>query len=257
MGTQNSNILCKIISFLAYWLPAVSAHLVAFISIQRFMSILFTNKSRFLTQSKIQLAITLIVMCVNTAIYSSFLVFYGTFTYSAWLETNQNTTEYEQSAYAALSGNNSEYMFCDVINKQTSKILSILDALNSAIIPFIIMFICSFLTIYSIFRSRNRLARNLHNKELSKHDVKRLKRDISFSVTSLSLNFIFIFFTLPICIYLALISDPNYTKTILYLILDDLYYMGYSVSVIVYSISNRMFRNELKLFLKEAYHLTL
>jgi hypothetical protein len=81
----------------------------------------------------------------------------------------------------------------------------------------------------------------------------RLKRDFSFSLTTLSLNFIFIFFTLPICVYLAVISDPNYTQTIAYLVLDDLYYLGYSVSVIIYSISNRMFREELRLLILKTY----
>ena len=111
------------------------------------------------------------------------------------------------------------------------------------------MTFCSIQVIVSIFRSRNRLARNQQNRR----DLKRQKRDISFSLTTLSLNFIFIFFTLPICVYLGVISDPDYTKTILYLILDDLYYVGYSVSVIIYSISNKMFREELILLIEETY----
>jgi hypothetical protein len=219
------------------------------VSIERFTSILFISKSRILTKLRTQVITALSIMGFNITIYSSFLISYGTFTFSNWLSTNENVSQTLKNSYALKSHNSSDFVFCDIISIQTNKILSVLDAFNAAIIPFIIMIFCSIQIIISIFRSRNRLAQTQQNRR----DLKRLKRDISFSFTTLSLNFIFIFFTLPICVYLGVISDPDYTKTILYLILDDLYYIGYSVGVIIYSISNKMFREELILLIEETY----
>lgn len=238
--------MCKIIQYLAYCLPAISAHLVAYISLERFISILISNKMRSLAKLKTQVITASVIFCFNIIIYSSFLIFYGTFTFNFWLSTNKNTSNILQNTYAVQAHNNSDYVFCDIINIQQSKILSVIDAINAAIIPFIIMVFCSIKIIISLFNSRNRLAQNRQSSN-------RLKRDFSFSLTTLSLNFIFIFFTLPICVYLAVISDPNYTQTIAYLVLDDLYYLGYSVSVIIYSISNRMFREELRLLILKTY----
>ena len=111
--------------------------------------------------------------------------------------------------------------------------ISLYDFINIVGLPFLLMFIFSSLLILAIFQSRNRVMRNI-----AEH--RNFKQDVMFSVTSLSLNIIFLILNLPLSVINFDTTFSNFEfRLCLYIFLCN-----YAVNFYVILITNSLVRKE-------------
>ncbi len=76
---------------------------------------------------------------------------------------------------------------CVFINDESFQIAYQMNFVNYCLLPFIFMIIFSILLIRTIFKSRQRVTLNNSSRQ-----QKRLRQDIKFTISLLSMNFLFI-----------------------------------------------------------------
>lgn len=131
-------------------------------------------------------------------------------------------------------------VICDASTLSFSETLNIVYMAESSIIPFIIMFITSIITIKLLWKSR-RQVEMVGN--LSSQQNKRKSRDRMFALTSLTFNILFIVLKMPllICLTIGFAFLNNYVLEVAIL----LYFLNFSIGFFVHFVSNSLFRREL------------
>lgn len=207
---------CKFITYFSYF-SSISAWLHVYLTCERFFSILFPSFNTLIRRKQV---------CITALIFASNILFYSQRFFLSGIVTKQNET------------------YCGNMLDSSLKIFMWIDLLNSALIPFILMFLCSmYLTVY-VLDQRKRIQKNTQSTMEMKN--RKLKRDIKFSLTLIFLNFAFIALNLPINIYFIVDSDSY----IWYSILDDLYYSCYAVNFFIYFSFNSIFREEFLIMMR-------
>ena len=112
--------------------------------------------------------------------------------------------------------------------------ISLYDFINLLGFPFLLMFIFSSLLILAIFQSRNRVMRNIVEQ-------RNFKQDIRFSVTSLSLNIIFLILNLP----LSIINFDTTFSDFEFILCLYIFFCNYAINFYVILFTNYMVRKEL------------
>jgi len=112
-----------------------------------------------------------------------------------------------------------------------------MDLVNCALAPFLLMICFSFLLIRAIFESRRRV----RNPSNSARENLRLRQDIKYAVSSLSMNLLFFILNLPVQIELAL---PFLGMNDFFLLTLYLYYMAYSVNFYIILFTNSLVRKQ-------------
>ena len=130
------------------------------------------------------------------------------------------------------------YFMCDLSTISFYDISSIINLLETCLIPFIVMTITSILTIRVLIKSRNAV---MKVGQLSKE---RKSRDTKYAVSSVTLNIIFIFLKLPITIFLILSSFYSYYDIYFFRIAVLTLNLNSSVSFFVHLATNSLFRRE-------------
>jgi hypothetical protein len=111
--------------------------------------------------------------------------------------------------------------------------IALYDFINLVGLPFLLMFIFSSLLILAIFESRNRVIRNIAEQ-------RNFKQDIMFSVTTISLNVIFLILNLPLSIIGFDTTFSNFEfRLCLYIFLCN-----YAVNFYVILTTNSLVRKE-------------
>ena len=207
---------CKFITYFSYF-SSISAWLHVYLTSERFFSILFPAANFFIRRK--QVIITTLIFALNILFYSQRFFLSG-------IVTKNNET------------------YCGNILDSSLRVFMWIDLFNSALIPFILMFLCSmYLTVY-VLDQRKRIQKNTLSTMQNKN--RKLKRDIKFSLTLIFLNFAFIALNLPINVYFIVDSESY----IWYSILDDLYYSCYAVNFFIYFGFNSIFREEFLIMIR-------
>jgi hypothetical protein len=124
-----------------------------------------------------------------------------------------------------------------------------MDLINSTIIPFVVMIIFTSLTIKSVFDSRKKISESTISNQMNLNNPGR-KRDIKFSITSITFNIIFLILNFPFVLS-SLIPNTKMTEkqsdTLLAFFLLLTYVNHGTVFFINYS-TNSMFIEEFKIF---------
>lgn len=169
----NSNISCKIYRYIGFFIQPISAWLLVFISIEKYFSIQLVRVN-WPKKLSFQLFFILMVTIYNIIFYIPVIIF-SKITHSTQFNVNLTNSS-----------------VCT--NYFTSQIY-IGDLLNLSILPFVLMIIFSFLLIRTIYSSRRKILRS--NCHIEKRII---LKDIKYSITSISLNIIFIGLNLPITV---------------------------------------------------------
>ena len=217
-----SNLCCKVAYFWLYYNPAVSSWLLVMISIERFISIRYRKVTLY--QNKI--FITCIVM---------FIAFWNLLIYTQ-IFANTHLIDAPSNDNSSLANQSSSDFICDMINPEYKFILGWVDMVNSALFPFLINSISTILLIESIITSRRKILANGNSRNNS-----ALKKDIQFSLVIVTLNIAFIFFNMPINIFLL----NGYHSNSLYLFLAAIFYFQFIFNILVYIFFNKIFKKEL------------
>jgi hypothetical protein len=206
-----SIFLCKFLSYQNYITANFSPFLLTFIAIDRYVCIAYSQYHLVLRRNKTQ---------------NIFLIGVASF----------NLIYYLPAALQFTIKQKESIMICSLKDEHYDAILLGMDFLNRVFIPFILMTLSSILLVSTIFKSRLRTSH-------SKKDFARLKRqftrDIRLAVTSLLLNFVFIFFNFPIVIADFIEIDHRFYDLALYA-----FYSYYAMNFFIIFSSNKIIRNE-------------
>ena len=131
-------------------------------------------------------------------------------------------------------------ILCDVSTLYFGNVLNIVYMAESSIIPFVIMFITSIITIQLLWKSRRQveLVGNLSSQQ-----NKRKSRDAMFAITSITFNILFIVLKMPLLVCLIIGFEFINGYVLEFSIL--FYFLKLSIGVFVHFISNSLFRREL------------
>jgi hypothetical protein len=132
---------------------------------------------------------------------------------------------------------------CTFTNHEIQTVVTNMDLVNFILTPFFLMMLFSSLLIGSIFKARSRIHLNNTTSE-----SKRLKQDIKFATSLLSMNLLFIILILPDEINLFFTFDRNR-----YVALADLCDLSFAINFYLYLLTNSLFRNEFfSIFIKKV-----
>ena len=211
-----SSVGCKIYQYFNYGLDALSPFCLVYISVEKFISIAYPNKRLILKKKNIQIYYFVSLCVFNIFYHLNVPISYDTVTIS-------NTTT-----------------ICFFNNDENQLTVTLMDLIDFILIPFILMIIFSTLLIITIFKSRSKVNNSLKEN-------KRLKKDIKFSISLLSMNLLFILLNLPDEIDLFLPFNNE-----IYSPLAQLCNLSFAINFYLILFTNSLFRKEfISLFFKK------
>lgn len=237
---QNTLLYCKIFITLIYILPSYSAWILVYISIERLVRTIYpTSKINLILKKQwLQVVFLMLILVI--------CFFYYTPTWYNY-SIRYYTLGSQDYAYYLTERNNT--IGVCYVDAKIQEITYYMNMIFSCIIPFICLLCCSFLLIYSIRLLRLRTAQNENSTDNS---------DKQFAMTILFLDLFFLLLYFPyniLNIFCYFYNTTNIQEAIIIeninYVLACLYYLSFSVNIIVYSIINKMFRDEFIKSLKE------
>ena len=186
----------------------MSPFCLVYISVEKFISIAYPNKRLILKKKNIQIYYFVSLCVFNIFYHLNVLISYDTVTIS-------NTTT-----------------ICFFNNDENQLTVTLMDLIDFILIPFILMIIFSTLLIITIFKSRSKVNNSLKEN-------KRLKKDIKFSISLLSMNLLFILLNLPDEIDLFLPFNNE-----IYSPLAQLCNLSFAINFYLILFTNSLFRKE-------------
>ena len=214
--------LCILLNYFGYLWAPLSAWLIVYISVERYISIsAYFHGFNKLKQKHIQTIYFFTIILFNCVYYSPIFFIFN-------LEITKNN---ETKCYFVSETRKIQFAYMDLV--------------NSTLIPAMIMLLSTILIIKSIFESSSRIFKSTNNNvnAVRNQSKRRMHKDIKFSVTSIFLNIIFITLNLPYCI-IFLDEDFTDSHSIKYLVGSFLFYIVYCINFYLFLIVNSTFRAE-------------
>ena len=190
---------------------------IVFISLDRYVSIVYPSKRFALRKKSNQIIWYLLVVVMVMAYYTPIFFFY---------ELQPNETA------ANKSDNQSEYS-CNFEDQNAVLLVSYMDLVIRVLVPFFLMLLLSILLTYSLFESRKRLVENFLAEE-----NQTFYKEIRLAVSSISLNVIYIFTQLPVSITIFYTGYSNISYQFSYY----LFYLSYAINFYIILPTNSLFR---------------
>jgi hypothetical protein len=214
---NKNSISCKTVLYSAYVFTQYVSWIGVVISVDRFISIKYTNEYQTRKKLSFQIIVLASVFLMSSLIYSPYFLF------NEIIKTESNET------------------FCGVEDTITSISMDIADFLISALIPFIIMIIFSCITGYYLIKNKRRL------------NVKKLRKEKRLFKILISMNVFFFLCYFPWSAFvitndfytLQNILPDEYYMSIAYDITNFIIFLYCSCSFVVHLICNKKFRSYL------------
>ena len=220
------NISCKLSQYFNYVFNAATPWILAFMSIDRYITIRFFRKPNILGTKTFNFAIFALIYSWNFLYYSTCIIYFQS--YNSFSDEN-----YNQINLTVFNIADNETI-CLVLEPETRISLGYLDSFNSTLLPFFVMFLFSILIIIKLFKTRNKIS---HEKNASYSVKKRLKNDLKFSIIIIILDALFFVFNSPISINgMYSLSNNDFLETF-----SELYH---SIDFFVFFLTNSLFREE-------------
>lgn len=215
--TKISDLLCKGFYYFTGAISIVSPMILIYISFDRYLSLKYLNKIDYLRRNSIQLGYILGVILANASYY---LILPFSFSIHNMTIDNSNVT------------------ICNFNSKYDQIIIMNMDLGFRVMFPFVLMIITSALLINKVVMSGRRVLANN-----SSNENKRIKRDIKFAISSISLNFVYIILNLPISLALIFVES---LQNNLFLFLYYIYFSRSAINFYLLFLTNSLFRTEFK-----------
>jgi hypothetical protein len=209
-----SDFSCKLWNFCNYSFATVSSYLIVYISMERCVSLIQPAWRFTLRKRKSQLIWYLFFIFACMVYYLPAGLYFK---------------------IISLSDNGIFTTTCDFVDTNAQLLISYMDLIARAIVPFFLMIICSVTLIYSLFKSRLRVVENFLAEE-----NQTFYRELRLSVSSLSLNIIYIATQLPISIT---IFQAEYYSNFIYELSFYLFYFSYAINFYIILATNSLFRS--------------
>jgi hypothetical protein len=205
--TLFSSLFCKAYFYINFAFASISPFFNVYISIERYISIAYSAKKDFLRKKKIQLSFIIVLVLFNLILYVPIGINFELFIIE-------------------------NYTVCSFVDFFWQETYGYIDLSNRVILPFVLMIIFSFLIIHTIFTSRSRMRSNTN-------DNRTFRKDVKFSLTSVTLNVSYIIFSLPVSI---LLLQPNYRLNPFVIFFIIIHYIAYSANFYLLILVNSLFR---------------
>lgn len=163
--TERATFLCKSINYLIFAAGPISAWIQVATGIDRFLTIIHPNRFKITQKYSFQVAVIAIIFAYNMIFY-----FHMLFDLDLIYDNASNSSS------------------CWSYDSQASNIS---DFVNTALLPFSVMFASSVATIYGVIASRRRLKKDTDFRKYSPQDCRVFARDVRFGITIIVLNVIF------------------------------------------------------------------
>jgi len=209
-----SDFSCKLWNFCNYSFATVSSYLIVYISLERCISLIQPAWKFILRKRKSQLIWYLIVIFVCLVYYLPAGLYFKIISIS---DDGRFTTT------------------CDFADINAQLLISYMDLIARAVVPFFLMIVCSVTLIYSLFKSRLRVVENFLAEE-----NQTFYRELRLAVSSISLNIIYIATQLPISIT---IFQSQYYSNFIYELSFYLFYFSYAINFYIILATNSLFRS--------------
>jgi hypothetical protein len=279
-----SEASCKISEYVDFILPSVSAWTLVAISFDRMIKIVCAKRMQLMNKPSFQVITLLLIFIFNMLIYIPSLLF------RRLVDEKINPTgvhlEWHRIAYMNIFDYHminfsNESLTMNASTKRTCQFkLNVLTSnwvhmINSSLLPFLLMIMFSSLTIIHILKSRRKLksskcfsrAATVHpqpftisqattaaqtRNQISIKYKSSFSRDKIFVLNSISLNFIFLFLTLPILVLNVISTQYRSTQFNPYLVSAsiNLFFFNYASLFFINIISNSIFRSEFALMMR-------
>ena len=213
-----SRFFCKFFNYFWYVFRPVSSWILIIMSIDRFLAIFYSKNSKYLKKINFQLLLCFVSTALNCVFYIIVI-----FTYDLVVDLNEMN----------VSNFTLNQKICHFIDFKKQHIVSILDLINSSVVPFFLLTVVSILMIYSIYRLRSR---SLLNKLPV---IRKFKKDMQYAITSIVLNIIFLILNLPADV-VGFIANGD----LIYIILNELFSINGSLLFFTLLTTNKIFRKD-------------
>lgn len=225
--TTISDLSCKIYKFINHILNNISAYILLYISIDRYISIKYPEK-RFILKKRTNQYKFIFWLIIFQVVYNVPVVyFYERLSYIQFLN------ERNISGLDTQKTNLSSLIFCECLKPRVQLMSHLATFSNRIIIPSALMVFVSSMSLHTLFKSRKRTQIYKRNK------LNNLK-DYKFTITSIFLNVSFILFVLPISVFLFNVNYIEYFDWVLLFAYS--FYFSYGINFLIILATNSIFR---------------
>ena len=212
-----NDYLCKSYYYIYMIHVSISPMLVAYISIERLMTMINPFQPLLLRKKSFQLIYLVALLTFNALIYLVVVV-----------DVSINQVDSNKTEFARR---------CRFKSNNVAIAIKFIDLIYRVVVPFLLMIFSTALLIYIIFQSKNYL--------VTIHMTSRRNRQVRFSVTAVLLDLVYLSFCLPLSIWMLADNERNReNRYFIYLI-----YCFYGLEFYLIYITNFLFRSEVvKLF---------
>lgn len=204
-----SNIACKLHRYLTYTLVAISPYLLAYIAVDRLVTVRSSKKKSILKKTYVQL-----IFCVGLTIFNT--LFYLQVYFLSKL--HQQETHIKKDNITTIN----RVLYCGYVDDTAEKVTIVLDLVNSFISPFFIILLCTIKLIQFMIKNKT-----------------KSKRNAKIVLTSIVLNITYILLNLPHSISQFVIDDCS---SFIYKICFYLFYAAYGINFYIIFLTNASFR---------------
>ena len=212
-----SDFWCKTYTYMLNSIASIPPMILVYISIERFISIKYPNRSHLMRKKSNQIVYLLAVLIFNFVFYLPVLYLYE-LKPNSFTSSTSHSFIHERCTFAE-SGN----------------VLFLMIFTNRIFLPSFLMLTATCLLIQTIFNSRNRIHANYSYRENS-----IFRKDVKFAFTSLTINVMFIILNLPFIIAYFL-----FNFSVIFTVLTlNLFLLSYAINFYLILISNYLFRKQ-------------
>ena len=223
-----SDLSCKIFGFMTYFFLPISAWLLVYVCMERFLMIKYPSRYKVLRRNSVQIGLVLLITILNFAFYSVIL-------FNLKILKIVNQDQFNSSTTSLLC-------YPNQISLQLMNSFFTFDLINSVVLPAFLMILSTSLLIFAVFQSRSKF---FHQNQ-TQQDKKRHKKDLQFAFSCISLNVVFLALNVPNRLYILITSD---TTSDTFYILNNMYFLNFGLSFLVHFVSNKNFRKEVFILL--------
>lgn len=233
---DTSDFACKVLMILNYTPAATSAWIEVLIALDRMVYLNCQNRFKLLKHKTFQIKIILTIFIMNIILYLPV-----SFDFKLKNLIPAKLDQLDETSYF-----NKSFIFCKSSNKLNSLIISYIDLVNFTIIPFFLMIITSIINVSSLYKNRYKFSKKNTCSIPRSNSKRRELKDLQFAISSLSLNFIYLIFNLPITlINIINLYFINEYSEFLFSLSIYLFFLKLSLPFYIYFIVNTNFRLEL------------
>lgn len=217
-----SNLSCKLWNYVYYTYATISCWLIVYISVERCVTLMRPSWRFTLRNRRNQLLWYIFVIGFCMIYYIPVGVYFeGTI---------------------SSSNNQTSNLLCGFANDFSVNLISYMDLVLRVILPFVFMIISNLTLTFSLFKSRQRIVSNFLAEE-----NQTFYKEIKLSISSISLNIIYIVTQLPVSIT---VFGSQFYSNFYYEWSAYLFFVSYGINAYIIFATNSLFRSKLANILK-------